>query len=155
MNYICKKAMSKTISLFHIVFCTKNRCQVIPLSQRAPLFRFIWHIIQEKKCILYRINGMGEHIHILIDLHPTCALSDFVREIKSKSSQWMRKSGFYPLFDGWGREYFAESKSPADKDTVINYIKAQEIHHTGYTFAEEVYSLITETGMTCREDDLS
>ncbi len=67
----------------------------------------------------------------------------------------MRKSGFYPLFDGWGKEYFAESKSPADKDTVITYIKTQEIHHTGHTFAEEVYSLITETGMTCREDDFS
>jgi REP element-mobilizing transposase RayT len=72
--------------LYHIVFRTKAGSKTLPLKYNKELFKYIWGIIKNKKCHLYRINGMEDHIHILSDLHPSIALADFVRDIKTASS---------------------------------------------------------------------
>ena len=69
--------------LYHIVFCTHNRENTIPLEQQEALYKYIWGIITKRKGVLYRINGMENHIHILSDLHPTVSLADFITEIKT------------------------------------------------------------------------
>jgi len=146
--------MSKTLLLSHIVFGTKNRERTIPPDQKEKLFRFIWSVLKEHKCVLYRINGMGDHVHMLVDIHPSVAVATLMREVKSKSSQWMKKSGFFPAFDSWGQEYFAESKSVADKDRVINYIKEQETHHRTITADGEFKGLFAVNGFSWFDDDL-
>jgi REP element-mobilizing transposase RayT len=50
---------------------------------------------------------MEDHIHILSDLHPSIALADYIREIKVSSSKWMKASGLFPCFRGWGVKYCA------------------------------------------------
>jgi hypothetical protein len=44
-------------------------------------------------------------LHILTDLHPSYALSDFKRELKVSTSVWMKGSGLFPGFDGWADGY--------------------------------------------------
>ena len=44
-------------------------------------------------CVLFRINNMEDHVHILSDLHPSVALADYIKDIKVSSAKWM-KSGF-------------------------------------------------------------
>lgn len=146
--------MSKTLQLLHIVFGTRNREKTIVPEHKEKLFRFIWTLSKEKRCKLYRINGMADHIHILIDLHPSVSLADFMRDIKSKTSQWMKKSGYFPQFDGWGEEYFAESKSRDDKDKVIEYIKGQEAHHSNTSLEDELRILFAGNGFDWYDDDL-
>ena len=65
--------------LYHIVFRTKYSEQVINQEYSADLYKYIWGIIKNKKCMLFRINGMADHIHILSDLHPSVALSDSLK----------------------------------------------------------------------------
>ena len=88
--------------LYHIVFRTKGSEKTINQTHVIELKKYIWGIIKNKKCVLYRINGMEEHIHILSDLHPSIALADYIREIKVSSSKWMKESGLFPKFRGWG-----------------------------------------------------
>ena len=68
--------------LYHIVFRTKGSEKTINKEHSTDLKRYIWGIIKNKKCVLFRINCMEEHIHILSDLHPSIALADYVKEIK-------------------------------------------------------------------------
>lgn len=91
---------------------------------------------------------MEDHIHILVDLHPSIALSDFVKVIKVSSSKWMKESGLFPDFDGWGIKYCALSYSEREKYKIINYIKNQQEHHKKECFQDEIKKLWTEAELS-------
>ena len=86
---------------YQIVFGTKNRKPTIDKASDEELYKYISGIIKNKKCKLYRINGIEDHIHIMSDLHPTVTLSDYVKDIKVASNLWMKDSGSFPSFEEW------------------------------------------------------
>jgi len=137
--------------LYHIVFRTKGSEKTINKEHFIELQKYIWGIITNKGCVLYRINGMEDHIHILSDLHPSIALADYVREIKVSSSKWMKQSGFFPKFSGWGIKYCALTYSFKEKDVIVNYIKRQEEHHQKESFHEEIKRIFKENGLNLEE----
>ncbi|MDE5837757.1 MAG: IS200/IS605 family transposase [Paramuribaculum sp.] len=138
--------MSRVSALYHIVFATKRRESTITKSNCEALYRYIWSVITNSGSVLYRIGGIENHIHILLDLNPSLALSTQVRDIKSRSSSWMKQSGLFLKFNGWASEYFAASVAYADRDKVINYIKSQPQHHSVTQFEDELRFLITQNG---------
>lgn len=146
--------MSKVTSLHHIVFCTKGRQMTLPLVYCDDLYRFIWKEITTKKCHLHRIGGIQNHVHMLIDLNPTVALSELMQAIKGHSSAWLRKDTRFPYFNGWAHEYFAASISVDNKVSVIEYIKSQREHHLGRTFDDEIVWLYRKAGQAYDSRDL-
>ncbi|PWD99312.1 transposase [Marinilabilia rubra] len=62
---------------------------------------------KKKKCNLFRINGMEEYLHLLTDLHPSIALADFIRDIKTATSFWIQENKVFPRFNRWGTGYCA------------------------------------------------
>jgi REP element-mobilizing transposase RayT len=139
--------MSYVTSLYHIVFSTYDRKPVITNQHRGDLYRVISAEIKQLKCKSLIINGVQDHLHILLSLHPTVALSDLIRDIKSKSSVWARGSGLFPLFEGWEREYGAFSISNTHKDLVYKYIENQQTHHSVNTFDDEYQRLLMKAGL--------
>lgn len=146
--------MSKVQALYHIVFCTKRREPTIPLNHKADIYRFIWKIIENHKCKLYCIGGIQNHIHILLDLHPSVTLSELMKQIKGVSSSWMKSDTRFNGFQGWAADYFASTISPDSKHSVINYIMSQEIHHLGEEFGNEITRLYQAAGLEYDERDL-
>ena len=100
---------------YHIVFRTKYSEKTIPIVHASKLYKYIWGVIENKNCHLYRINGMEAHIHIFSDLHPSISLSDYIKRFKD--------SEYFPAFKGWASKYCALTYSMKEKDTIINYIK--------------------------------
>ena len=92
---------------YQIIFGTKNRQLTIARDYDTELYKYIYGIIKNKNCKLYRINGIEDHIHIMSDLHPSICLSDYVKDIKVASSLWMKETGKFPLFEGWQDGYGA------------------------------------------------
>jgi len=137
--------------LYHIVFRTRGSGKTINQEHQADLYKYIWGIVKNKNCILYRINSMEEHIHILSDLHPSVALADYIRDIKISSSKWMKASGFFPDFNGWGIKYCAITCSYKDRDTIITYIKNQQEHHKKESFHNEITRIFREHGIDLDE----
>ena len=133
--------------LYHIVFRTKSSEKTINQAHAADLYKYIWGIIKNKECVLVRINGMEDHIHILSDLHPSVALADYVRDIKVSSAKWMKASGYFPDFKGWGIKYCALTYSHRERDMIINYIQNQQEHHEKETFHDEILRLFKEHGI--------
>ena len=137
--------------LYHIVFCTYRRENTLLVEHHDELYRYIWGIIKKRNCILYRINGTENHIHILSDLHPTMALSDYIKEIKTASNFWMKESGNFPDFISWAEGYCALTYSYRDKDVIINYIKKQKEHHKNVDFEGEYRCLLKKAGIEADE----
>lgn len=73
--------------LYHLVFSTKHHEPVLAKPRREEFYRFIWGVLRHRNCHLYRIGGIEDHVHILTSLHPTVALSDLIKEIKTASSE--------------------------------------------------------------------
>ena len=96
---------------------------------------------------MYQINGVEDHIHIFSDLHPTIALSAFVKDIKVASSQWMKETGKFPDFIGWQEGYGAFTYSIREKDKIINYVRKQKEHHRSKAFFDEFKGLLLEHGI--------
>ena len=116
---------------YHIVFGAKHRAPVLEKSRRDDLYRFIWGILKNRQCHLYRIGGIEDHLHILTSLHPTIALADLVKEIKTASSAWIKGKGVFPRFDFWQEGYGAFTVAAEARPALIDYIKNQEAHHAG------------------------
>jgi putative transposase len=133
--------------LYHIVFRTKDSRKTIKQEHARELYAFIMGYIKNKKGFLYRINGMEEHIHILCDLHPSFALADFMRDMKSSSSGWMKETNKFSNFNGWADGYAAFTYAWKDKNMIVNYIKNQQEHHKKETFEEELKRLLKEFGI--------
>jgi REP element-mobilizing transposase RayT len=94
---------------------------------------------------------MGDHIHILSDLPPTISLADYIREIKTYSSHWLKSNPKFPAFDGWAEGYAALTYACRDKGKIIDYIMSQREHHRHTDFITEYRKLLEEHGLTIDE----
>ena len=143
--------MSYTKLLYHIVFRTKYGKNTIPEQHEKELYAYILGIINNKKSKLYRIGGTENHLHLLIDIHPTFAVSDFMRELKEYSSKWLAQNPNFPDFESWAVSFAAFTYNLSDKQTIINYIKNQKEHHKTASFEEEYRQFLIENGVDINE----
>ena len=139
--------MSYVTSYYHIIFTTYRRQAVITNDHREDLYRIIASQIADSGCRAHIINGVHNHVHILLSLNPNVALSDLMRNVKSKSSVWMKKSGFFPMFEGWGKEYGAFSLSASHRQPVYDYIASQQTHHSVNDLESEFKNLVLKNGL--------
>ena len=139
---------------YHLVFATKNRLPALHRDRREDLYRFIWGVLKERKSHLYRIGGMEDHIHILTSLHPTVALADLVKEIKTASSAWVKGQNVFPLFEHWQEGYGAFTVDAKARSGLIDYIRNQEEHHRVTSVAEELQDMVQTSGLVWKRDYL-
>ena len=83
------------------------------------------------------INGMPDHIHILIGLRPAQSISDLMKDIKQSSSRWINENKLTSGHFEWQEGYGAFSYSKSQISHVVCYIQNQELHHKKKTFRQE------------------
>jgi REP element-mobilizing transposase RayT len=143
--------MSYTRLLYHIVFRTKHSKNTISEAHEKELYAYIMGIIENKKSKLYRIGGIENHIHMLIDMNPTFTLSDFMKELKESSSKWLSKNPNFPDFEGWAVGFAGFTYNIFDKQAIVNYIKNQKEHHKTVSFEAEYRQFLTDNGIDIDE----
>lgn len=127
-----------------IIFAVKGRQSLVTVQWEDELYKYITGIITNKNQKLLAINGMPDHIHILIGMKPSCCLSDLVRETKKASNEFVNKKGFSRAKFEWQAGYGAFSYSHSALDNVIGYIQNQKEHHRKRTFQEEYKDFLTK-----------
>ncbi|PIQ49292.1 MAG: transposase [Cytophagales bacterium CG12_big_fil_rev_8_21_14_0_65_40_12] len=137
--------------IYQIVFGTKNREPTLTKENRDELFKYIWGLLENKKCHLYRINGVEDHLHIVTHLHPTVSLASLVKDIKLASAEYIKVNQLFKNFKGWQDGYGAFTYSIKEKERLIAYVKNQEEHHRVKTFREEYIDLLQEHGVAFDE----
>ena len=133
--------------LYQIVFSTMHREKTLTKERRSELFKDIWGILKNKKCHLYQINGVEDHLHIITSIHPSVALATLVKDIKLGSTSFIKEKQLFEHFNGWQDGYAAFTYSIEAKDNLIEYVKNQEVHHHKKTFKEELIELLKEHGV--------
>ncbi len=138
--------MSDTFAQLYIqiVFAVKGRESLIHNHWEEELYKYTTGIITNKGQKLIVINGMPDHIHILIGMKPTCSISDLVREIKKATNEFIKAKGFVKGKFNWQEGFGAFSYSHSHLDKVVKYINNQKIHHHKKTFKEEYLELLNK-----------
>ncbi len=131
--------MANTYSQIYIqvVFAVQGRESLIGREWKDELYKFITGIVKNNKQKLLAINGVTNHIHILLNIKPNIALSDLVRDIKANSSRFVNEKRFVRGKFSWQEGFGAFSYSISQLDDVIQYIQNQEEHHKETSFKDE------------------
>jgi putative transposase len=135
-------AHTYTLNLVHVVFGTKHRA---PLIRRLDLLtKNLRGIARNKNIDVLAAGGTGDHIHLLLRVPPTRALSEAIRDLKANSSRYLGEvTGHFAWQDG----YAAISVSPSQVRTVRAYIENQERHHAKRSYAQELMALLDGAGV--------
>lgn len=143
--------MSHTYSnlLYHVVFSTKNRAHLIVKTIRPELYAYLGALVKELKGIPFIINGVDDHIHMLISLPPSVSPSDAMRFVKSNSSRWMSEKMGTDF--GWQKGFGVFSVSRSGVAAVMGYIRDQEIHHMKRDFRSEFTAMLDKNGVEYEE----
>lgn len=87
--------------------------------------------------VLIAINGMPDHVHLLIKSSKNISDANFIKELKGSSSTWINEQRLIEGRFKWQAGYGWFSVSPKDTDLVADYIQKQAEHHQKLTFQEE------------------
>ncbi|MBX3282735.1 MAG: IS200/IS605 family transposase [Acidobacteria bacterium] len=141
--------MSHTHFLYHIVFGTKDRQPLIRPEWERELYAYMSGIITNLRGHSLEINGVADHLHLLVRLDAHIAFSGVMRELKASSSRWIRKNHDAKFL--WQRRYGAFTVSESASDSVRRYIRTQKEHHKKQLFEDEYKSLLVKHRVTFDE----
>jgi REP-associated tyrosine transposase len=146
--------MANTYSQIYIqtVFAVSGRLSLITSDFKEDLHKYTTGIVTKQGQKLIRINGMPDHLHILIGLKPTMALANLVRDMKSDSSEWVNRKKLARGKFGWPEGYGAFSYGHSQLDTIIRYITNQERHHQHRSFRDEYLTLLRKFEIEFKEE---
>ena len=136
--------MSGTFSQLYIqyVFAVKGRQNLIQSSFEKEVYSYIAGIIRNKGQKPLAVNGMPDHIHVLVGLKPVMKISDLIRDIKNNSTNFINEKGWLKQKFSWQEGYGAFTYSHSQVKGIYDYILNQEEHHATKTFKEEYIDLL-------------
>ena len=121
-------------------------------TSKKELQKYITGIVTKQGQKLIRINGMPDHLHVLIGLKPAMALANLVRDIKSDSSEWVNRKKLARGKFAWQEGYGAFSYGHSQLDTIVRYIMNQEKHHSRRSFRDEYLTLLRKFEIEFKEE---
>jgi putative transposase len=144
-------AHTYTSLLSHIIFSTKDRLPMLGTELKARLLAYMGGIARELGSAALSINGPTDHVHILVSLPATIAMSEFVGKVKANSSGWVHKTFPNQREFKWQVGYGAFSVSVSQRSKVLNYIAGQEQHHRKTSFKDEFIGFLKKHGVAYDE----
>ena len=126
----------------HIIFRIKNLYHKLGLHNRTQVFKYMNGIISNLGHKPIIVNGMSDHVHILVGLRPDKNISDLVKEVKRSSTNYINEKRMIRGKFAWQEGYGAFGHTAESLPAVIKYIKNQECHHKKRTYKEEYINML-------------
>ncbi len=112
----------------HLIWATWDR---LPLLA-PPLDRLAHRTIAAQATALgatvVAVNGLADHVHLLVQLPATCTVAQLMQRVKGASTHLLHQQQPAQLFK-WQGGYAAFSVSPRSVGTVKDSILRQQEHH--------------------------
>jgi REP element-mobilizing transposase RayT len=137
--------------LIHVVFSTKSRTRSIDPRIQPDLWAYMGGTVREMRGTARLINGIEDHVHMLISLPADISLAECLRVVKTNSSRWIHEAFPDHRSLAWQTGYGAFSVSASNEKQVFKYIQDQERHHRRMTFEKEFISLLRKHAISFDE----
>ena len=124
------------------------RQSLIRSDFKEELQKYITGIVRKKGQKLIEINCMPDHTHMLVGLKPSISLSDLMRDVKSDSTEFIKRKEWIRGRFNWQEGFGAFSYSQSNLNSVIRYIRNQQKHHATKSFRNEYLTLLKKFDIT-------
>lgn len=135
--------------LMHCVFSVKERRSLLTPEIRERLWPYLGGIAREHGMKALAIGGVADHVHLLLSLPATLAVSKAMQLLKGNSSKWLRET--FPELRrdefAWQEGFGAFSIGVSGVDDTVAYIRTQEEHHRQRSYREEVEAFLKKHGL--------
>jgi putative transposase len=135
--------------LLHMIFSTQGRRPLIKETVRDDLFAYMGGIVREMGGTPLIINGVDDHVHMLMRIRPVHSAAEVARIVKTNSSRWVREK-HSPRF-AWQTGYGVFSVSESNIAAVTKYIATQEEHHQSHSFEQEFVAFLKKNNVAYDE----
>jgi len=122
----------------HLVWATWDRLPLISPDMERALFRCIADVAQSLGCRVLAINGMPDHVHVLLRIPSTLPVSKLVQQLKGVSSHFVNDQLQLDYHFKWMGFYGAFSVSRWDVPRIMAYIAKQKEHHNMNDLMDEL-----------------
>ncbi len=115
----------------HCVWTTRNRRRLIDATMADMLCPLIRNVAEQEKAAVLGIGMVQTHVHLLVRLHPTTAVSRLLQRIKGGSALLVTRQLELPESRAlkWSKGYSMESVGARAIDNVMAYLRDQPDHH--------------------------
>ncbi|WP_295672481.1 IS200/IS605 family transposase [uncultured Mucilaginibacter sp.] len=120
----------------HLIWSTKNREPILTPVLKAEVYSVINDIANDYEIYLDCINGIEDHVHLLVRLRTDQSVADIVKTIKGNSWEHFKEDP--EKYVTWQDGFAAFSVSPDQVKKVRSYIYNQEKHHKSKSFSDEL-----------------
>ncbi|KQS33336.1 IS200/IS605 family transposase [Dyadobacter sp. Leaf189] len=138
----------------HFVFSVKNRQSLIPQEHKEELHKYLTGLVQSRKAKMLAVHCMPDHVHIFVGFKPVISISDFVKEIKVESNEFINAKGWSKFKFAWQEGFGVFSYSHSHIDSVVKYILNQEEHHREKPFQEEYKAFLEKFQISFKSEYL-
>ena len=128
---------------YHAVWSPKYRLPLLLPALEAQIFRWIEEEFTKHKCRVVRINGMLDHLHVIVEMPGTVKTSTVYGHVKSKVSDLINSNGLLPIRFAWQVGISSDTVSRRSLKAALRYVERQKEHHVTLTFDEEWVHLIS------------
>lgn len=127
---------SKIDVVVHYVWTTHLREPFLMPEVERRVHRCIAGEARRLRCLPLEVNGMPDHVHLVVQMHSTVSIARLAQAVKGVSSLFAnRELGFEGAFD-WQENYAAFSVG-SELEAVLAYVRKQKQHHaSGELWAE-------------------
>ncbi len=135
--------MPNTFSQIYLqfVFAVQGRQSLIHKNNKEELHKYITSLVHARKAKMLAVYCMPDHLHLFVGFKPSVLISDFVKQIKVESHQFIKEKGWAHGFN-WQEGYGVFSYGHSQINTVCRYVLNQEHHHQKQTFKEEYHEFL-------------
>jgi putative transposase len=114
---------------YHVIWGTKNRLPLIESAWENDLYGYIRGKATALECIPHAINGMPDHIHVVISIPPKLSVATLIGQLKGASSHRVNESFVSHHSFAWQAEYGVFSFSERSLSRIVHYVRNQKNHH--------------------------
>lgn len=114
---------------YHLVWSTKNRQPLLTPKVEEAVHKFLRVKAIGLGTTVFALNGIEDHVHIVVSIPPSIAVAKFVGQIKAVASTKFNKAhpDSPPFF--WQEEYGAFSFDAKRLPNYVAYVNRQKEHH--------------------------
>ncbi len=126
------------LALFvHLVWATWDRLPLVTPEIERRVYRNIEAEALGLGCKVLALNGMPDHVHLVVSLPSTVTIANLAKQCKGVSSHFVNETLKPEAGFKWQGTYGAFSVSRWDVDKIVGYVKRQKEHHAAGELAPE------------------
>src|SRR5262245_49816187 len=118
---------------YHLIWATKHREPLMTPAVASEIYGFLRSKAIGLGATVFAVNGVADHVHLIVAIPPKIAVATLVGQIKGVASAKANKAGLTRTPFYWQEEYGAFSFDGKRLPNFIAYVERQQQHHADHT----------------------